>query len=67
VKKHAVNNSLTQLKIILIGVSSSELLFPEHFSNISNKILLILARESGGAVQAPPMACGADLQKPKHF
>jgi len=39
-KKHAVHNAITsiinclmQLKIILIGVPSSELLFPVHFCN----------------------------------
>jgi len=39
-KKHAVhnaitsiNNSIMQSKIILIGVTSSELLFSEHFCN----------------------------------
>jgi len=39
-KKHAVHNAITsknnylmQLEIILIGVASSELLFPEHFCN----------------------------------
>jgi len=39
-EKHAVhyaitsmNNSLMQSKIILIGVTSSELLFPEQFCN----------------------------------
>jgi len=39
-KKHAVhnaitskNNSLMQLKITLIGVTSSELLFSDHFCN----------------------------------
>jgi len=47
-----------QSKIILIGVISSELLFSDYFSN-SNKILLISARGSGGAMQAPPVGSGA--------
>jgi len=42
-----------QSKIILIGVLSSELLFPEHFCNISNKILLISARRSGERCKLP--------------
>jgi len=29
----SINNSLMQLKIILVGVTSSELLFSEHFCN----------------------------------
>jgi len=29
----SINNSLIQFEIILIGVTSSKLLFPEHFCN----------------------------------
>jgi len=56
-----------QSKIILIGVTSSELIFRIISVIISNKILLISARGSGGALQAPPVGSGAELQKPKHF
>jgi len=66
-KKHAVrnvitskNNSLMQSKIILIGVTYK---FRIAFSGsisviISNKLLLILARGSGRALQAPPVGSG---------
>jgi len=38
---------LMQLEIILIGVTSSEMLFSEHFCNYFEKILLISAKRSG--------------------
>jgi len=73
-EKHAVhnaitsiNNSLMQSKIIIIGVASSELLIRSISVIISNKILLISARGSGGVVQASPVGSGAELRKTKHF
>jgi len=64
-KKHAVHNAITRInsnslmqsKITLIGVTSSEFLFfLSIFVIISNKILIISAREYG-----------AEPRKPKHF
>jgi len=50
-KKHAVrnaitsiNNSLLKSKIILIGVTSSELLFPEHFFNYLEKNIAFFSK-----------------------
>jgi len=57
-----------QSKIILIGVTSLELLFFRNISVIiSNKILLISARRSGVVLQIPPVWSGAKPRKPKHF
>jgi len=56
-----------QSKIILIGVTSSELLFPSISVIISNTILLISARGSGGALQVPLVGSGVELRKSKHF
>jgi len=46
----SINNSLMHSEIRLIGVASSKLLFPEHLCNYSNKVLLISARGSEGAL-----------------
>jgi len=56
-----------QSKIILIGITSSELLFPEHFYNYFDEKIVISARGFGGALQAPPVGSKAESRKPKHF
>jgi len=68
-KKHAVfnaitsiNNSLMQLKIILIGVTSSKFLcFCSIFVLISSKKLLFSASGSGGAASSPSRFLGGAL------
>jgi len=63
----SINNSLMQSKIILIGVTSSELLFPEHFCNYFEENNAYFSKGSGGALQAPPVLSGVEPWKPRHF
>jgi len=71
-EKHAANNAVTSInnssmqseiwyyKFIIAFFRSISVI-------ISNKIFLISAKGTGGALKAPPVAPGAESRKPKHF
>jgi len=60
----STHNYLMQSKIILIGVTSAELLFPGASLQLFRIKYCLFQQGSGGAMQASPV--GAEPRKPKH-